>query len=170
MSLVRVIVRMVVVRVIVTAVWAMHMRLGFYTLMIAVCMMRIAVSSTAVIMRAVTVVMIGMVMAVNGRGRHISATLGIEGRLDLSNGGAEPARHVFDYVITPDAQTFLQQFGRQMTIAQMPGDAHQGGCVGAAYFQQFLRRRDDFDNAPVLERQPVARPQHYRFGQVKQEG
>ena len=42
------------------------------------------------------------------------------------------------------------------------------GSDGADLGQR-LRRRDDFDDAPVLELQPVAAAQHHRLVQVEQE-
>jgi len=165
---VRMTMRMIVVVMIVAAVRAMHVGLGFDALMVAVRVMRVAMPSVGVIMSAV--VMIMMVVAMNGCGRHVSAAFRVEGRLDLGDAGAEPSRHILDHMIAADAQTFLQQFGRQMAIAQMPGDAHQRRGVNAAYFHKLLGRGDDFDDASVLERQPIARPQHHRLGQVQQEG
>ena len=64
---------------------------------------------------------------------------------------------------------FLRQFGRQVAVAEMPGDAGQRGGVGGADFGQRLRRGDDLDDAAVLELQAVAGAQHHRFRQVEQE-
>jgi hypothetical protein len=56
-----------------------------------------------------------------------------------------------------------------MTIAKMPGDARERDSVLAADFGKRLRRGDDFDDASVLEREPIAGPQHHGFRQVEKE-
>ena len=63
----------------------------------------------------------------------------------------------------------LHQFGRQVAIAEVPGDARQRGGVGGADFGERLRRGDDLDDAAVLELQSVAGAQHHRFRQIEQE-
>ena len=173
MSPVRVAMGMVVVVMIMAAVRAMHMRLSM--LMVAVIMMGVIV--VMVIMRAVTMmvmpvimVMMIVIVAMNRRGGDIGAAFRIERRFDFDDCRAKAPRHVFDHVIAPDAQAFLQEFGRQMPIAQVPGDAHERGRVGAANLRQTFGCGDDFDDAPVLQRQAVAGAQHHGFGQIEQEG
>lgn len=146
------IVRVVVVMMRMAAVGAVNMRGG------AVVMMRVIM-----IMRVVA----GMVVSVNRRGRDIGAAFGIERRLDLDHARAKAPRHVFDDVVAPDAQAFLQQFGWQVAVAKVPGDAHQRGGVCAADLRQLFGRCNNFDDASVLQRQPVAGPQHHRLGQVE---
>ena len=173
MSLVSVAVRMVVVMMMIVAtVRAMRMRLGADALMVAVPVMRIAMMG--MIMRAmIVVVMIVAVLVMivamrRRRSRDIGAAFGVERRLDRRDLGPEPARHILDDVIAADAQALSEQFGRQMPVAKVPGDAHQRRGVRAANFRQFFRRGDDLDDAPVLELEPVAGAQHHRFGQVEQ--
>jgi len=162
MRVIVMIVRMIVVVMIV----AVRGRRGD-ALVVAVAMMGVAVMG--MIMGAVVVIVRGVGMIV-ARRRDISAAFRIERRLDRRDLGAEPARHVLDDVIPPNAQALLEQFGRQMPVAEMPGDAGERGGVGGANFGQFLGRGDHFDDPPVVERQPVAAAQHHRFGQVEQEG
>ena len=50
----------------------------------------------------------------------------------------------------------------------MPGDAHQRGGVGSADFRKTFGRGDHFDDASILEREPVAGAQHHRLRQVEQ--
>jgi hypothetical protein len=163
MSPVRVIVRRIVVVMIVTAIGAVHMRRGA---MIVMAVVMIMIVSVAVIVTPVR----RMIVIVNGRGRDISAAFRIERRFDLDHCGAETPRHVFDHMVAANAQAFLQKLGRQVAIAQVPGDAHQRGGVGAANFRQILRCGDHFDDPSVLQRQAVASAQHHRFRQVEKEG
>jgi hypothetical protein len=157
------VVMMAVVVMLVVAIGAMNMRLGADAHMVAMPVMRIAVMR--VIMRAIAVI-----VTVDRRRRDIGAALRVEGGLDRGHFRAEPARHILDHMIAPDAQALGQEFGRQVAIAEMPGDAHERRRVGAADFSELFGRGDDFDDAPVLELEPVAGAQHHRLGQVEQEG
>jgi hypothetical protein len=164
MSLMGVVGMIVVMMVmIMTAIGAMNMRLGADAHMVAMPMMRIAVMG--MIMRAMAVI-----MTVDGRGGDIGAALRVERRLDRRHFRAEPARHILDHMVAPDAQALGQEFGWQVAIAEMPGDAHQRRRVRAADFSELFGRRDDFDDAPVRELEPVAGAQHHRLGQVEQKG
>ena len=150
MSLVGVVVGMVmrvvvivIMMMIMAAVRPMDMRLGADALVVAMPMVRIA-------MMGVIVMIVTMLMPMHRRGRDIGAAFGIERGFDLDHGGAEPPRHILDDMVAADAQAFLQKLGRQMTITQMPGDAHERRGVRAANFRQFFRRGDDFDDPPVV--------------------
>src|SRR5271167_2926419 len=70
--------------------------------------------------------------------RRISAAFWIEWRLDLRDGGAELNREFSKDVIAPDANPVVQQLGRHMAVADMPGDAGEMPCVGATDFQERL--------------------------------
>ena len=180
MSLVGVVVGMVVrvivvVIMIMAAVRPMDMRLGADALVVAMPMVRIAMMGVIVIMRAVAMIMVivimmvvAVVMPMRRRRRDIGAPFRVEWRFDLDNACAEAPRHIFDHMIAPDAQALFQQFGRQVTVAQMPGDSHKRGRVGGANLRQLLRRGDDFDDPSVLKRQPVAGAQHHGVRQVEQ--
>ena len=64
---------------------------------------------------------------------------------------------------------FGSHFGRQMAIAEMPGDAHQRRGLGGPDLRQRFGRGDHFDDASVLKPQPVAAAQHRRFREIEQE-
>jgi hypothetical protein len=174
MSLVGVTVGMIVVMMIVAAVRAMHMRLCADALVVVVLMMRVAAGGVIVVMPAMPVIVaavnMSMLVALDRRRGDISAALWVEWSLDLDNAGAEPLRHILDNVIAPDAQALVQQFSRQVTIAQMPGDADEGGLVRAADLRQILRRGDNFNYAPIIQRKAIARPQHDSLRQIKEKG
>jgi hypothetical protein len=163
---------MIVVMMIMAAVRAVRMRLGAVPMsaMVMMGMIVVVMIVRAVIMIMIVVVVIAMIMPVNRRGRDIGAAFRIERCLDLDNRRPEAARHILNDMITPDAQALLQEFGRQVTIAEMPGDARQRGGVGAADLREAFGSGDDFDDASVLQRQAVAGAQHHRLGQIEQEG
>ena len=72
--------------------------------------------------------------------------------------------------IAADAQRLRRHLGRQVPVAEMPGDAHEGERVGGADFGERLGRGQNLDEAAVLEPEAVAAAQHRRLRQVEQEG
>ena len=125
---------------IVTAIGPMLMGGRAEILVVAVMMMRVAVMRMVMIVMIMAVAVVMMIMAavvvivaMRRRG-DIGPAFGIERRLDFEDLSAEPADHVFDDVVAANAQAALGQFGRQMAVAEMPGDAGQRGGVGATDF------------------------------------
>ena len=111
-----------------------------------------------------------MLVALPGLGLHVSAALGIERRLERDDPRPKSFGHRLDDRIAADAERFRQDFGRQMAVAQMPGESSKGERVGGPDFRERLGRGDDLDNAPVLEAQSVAAAQHRGLCEVKHEG
>ena len=72
-------------------------------------------------------------------------------------------------MVVADVDDARGDLGRQMPVAEVPGDARQQPRVAAGNLQQPLRRRLDGDDAPVLQPDAVAGAQHGRLGQVEQE-
>jgi hypothetical protein len=142
------------------------------TMVIVMVMVTVTCVIVMMIMRVVVMVMIMtmmMIVRVVVMSRGIGAALGVERRFNGDDLRAKPVRHLFDDMVAADAQRAAGQFDRQMTIAEMPGDARERHSVLAPDFGKRLRRGDDFDNAPVLEREPVAGAQHHRFRQIEKE-
>jgi hypothetical protein len=114
-----------------------------------------------------------MVMRFTGRVRvavtGIGATFRVERRLDLDQPRTEPLHHRFDHVVAPDAQAASGDLRRQVTVAEMPGDADQMLRIAAADFHQRLRRRDNFHQPAVLKHQCVATAQGHRIFEIQQE-
>ena len=110
-------------------------------------------------------------MAMFGKGMlaGIGAAFGIERRLDLDDARAEALHHRLDDVIAPDPQALGHDLGRQMPVAEMPGDPNQMMRIDAADFHQRLRRGDHFDQPAVLEHQRVAAAQRYGVFKIEQE-
>ena len=109
------------------------------------------------------VVGVGMVAA------GIGAAFGIERRLDLDHARTKPPDHGFDDMIAPDPQPLGHDLGRQMAVAEMPGDPDQMMRVGSPDLQQRLGRRHHLDQPAVLEHQRIAAAKCYGVFQVEQE-
>ena len=124
----------------------------------------------AVIMRGMIVPgVVGMSVRRVRVGARIGAAFGIERRLDLDHARAQAIHHRLDDVIAPDPQAFCHDLRRQVTIAEMPGNANQMARVLTPDFDQRLRRRDHFDQPVVVEHQGIAAAQRDGVFQVEQE-
>ena len=86
-------------------------------------------------------------------GLHIGAAFGIERRLERDHAGAKTRDHRLDHGIAADPQRLRHDFGRQMAVAEVPGDAGQGQRVGGPDLRQRFGLGDHFHQAPVLEPQ-----------------
>lgn len=175
MGMIVVVAIVAVVMMVVAAIGSMHMRRGSDALVVAVLVVRVAVmdmivramSMALMIMTMTMFVIVTMIVSMDRSGGDISAAFGIERRLDGDNAGAKAPGHILDDGIAPDAKASFQQFGRQMAIAEVPGDAGQCGGVGAANLGEAFRGRNDLDDAPILQRQTIAGAQHHGVGQVQ---
>src|SRR5712675_656940 len=134
------------------------MSMGMAVMMIMVAMLVMVM--TVVMVMIIIVVMVAMIvrrtimrrvlvrtalgrMGVAAAG--IGAAFGVERRLDLDHARAEPLHHRLDDVIAPDPQALRHDLGRQMTIAEMPGDADQMLRIVAADLGQRLGGGDHLD-------------------------
>ncbi len=99
----------------------------------------------------------------------IGAAFGIEWRFNMGDFAAEPACHLFNNVVTPNADAIDENLNRQMAIAKMPGEAGEIAWFGHADFRKFFGRGDHFNQPPIFEHQRIAAPQHDRFGKIEQE-
>ena len=81
----------------------------------------------------------------------------------------ETLDHRLDDEVAADAQRLRHDFGRQMAVAEVPGDTGQGQWVCGPDFRQRFGLGDHLNQTPVLEPQTVAAAQHRRFPEVEQE-
>jgi len=114
-----------------------------------------------------------MVMRFTGRRVRVTVTgigaaFRIERRFDLNQAGPQTLHHRFDHVVAPDAQAACGDLRRQVTIAEMPGDANQMLRIAAADFHQRLRRRHDLDQPAILKHQCIASTQGDRIFEIEQ--
>src|SRR5215831_17718930 len=53
----------------------------------------------------------------------IGSPLGLERGVDPREISAKPAEHVLDHVVGPNSKDLIADFSRQMSVAEMPGQA-----------------------------------------------
>ena len=66
---------------------------------------------------------------------RIGAAFGVERRVDLDHPCAQSLCHRLDDVIAPNPQAFCHDLGRQMAVAEMPGETNQMLRVVPSNFQ-----------------------------------
>ncbi len=99
----------------------------------------------------------------------IGAALGVEGGSDVRHDRAEVVDHVLDNRVVADAQPVAEELGRQVAVAEVPGNAQQIDRRLCRDLAERLGRRIDGNDAAVLQHQPVAIPEWHRLRQVEQE-
>ena len=148
---------------------------------VIVVMIRMLATVTVVIM-IVVMAMVMVVVSVDGRvimtmmrvygaalGFCIGAAFGVERRLERNHSRAKAHDHRLDHGIAADAQSLRHDFGRQMAVAEVPGDAGHRQRVCGPYFRQRFGLGDHFHHAPVLEPQTVSAAKHRCLLEVEQE-
>jgi hypothetical protein len=71
------------------------------------------------------VVLVFPVMVVVVLAAAIGPAFGLKRRFNLQQLGSEPDKHVFDYVVGSNKKNVSSNFGRQVSIAQVPDQTHQ---------------------------------------------
>src|SRR5215813_9092134 len=82
--------------------------------------------------------MVSLAMAVMVTLTSVSTAFRLKGSLHLYKIGAEAAEHVLDYVVGTNAKNVVLNFSRQMSISEMPGEAHQLMGIFVAYFDDMF--------------------------------
>src|SRR5262245_45991882 len=90
---------------------------------------------------------------------RIGARLGIKGRLDRPDVGAEPAQHRFEHMVAPDAESAVNDLNFGMPVAEVPGEQRQLDEIFGRYLEQLLRLAGNADDRAVVEQEPIAAAQ-----------
>ena len=92
----------------------------------------------------------------------VGAGFGIEWRIDMRKSCAEAVQHFFKHVVTLNAQLIADDLNIGMTIADVPGDAHQIARVSCGNLHQWFRLAGHSDDRAVIKHKPVAFAQYGR--------
>jgi hypothetical protein len=68
----------------------------------------------------------------------VRAALWLERRLYFSKTCSKPKKHVLDYVVWANSKHVASDFGRQMTVSQMPGQAHKLRLILMPHFDNIF--------------------------------
>ncbi|ANW04591.1 hypothetical protein LMTR13_35155 [Bradyrhizobium icense] len=140
---------------------------------VVVMMIIVPVITVMMIMIVTTMVVVAMIVRVAIRRVRVTTGIrpafGIERRLDLDDACTQSLHHRLDDVIAANTQALRHDLGRQMAVAEMPGDADQMQGIDAPDLDQGLGGRDHLDQPAVLQHQRVTAAQRHRILQVEQE-
>jgi hypothetical protein len=177
MPMIVVVIRMIagaVIVVVMRMVAAVTMVMGMFVAMTVLTAHFVIVSVLVVVVVVAVpmIVMMAMIVAVRIPGAvlglRVGAAFGIERRFERDHAGAETLGHRLDDGIAANTQRFRRYFGRQVTVAEMPGDASERERVGGPDLRQRLGLGDHLDHPSVLKPQPVAAAQHRRLDKIEQ--
>ncbi len=87
----------------------------------------------------------------------------------MAHGRAEALDHRLDDVVAANADAVGRERGRQVAVAEVPGDAHQFGWRRGGDLGERLRRGAHEDQPSVLQLQRVAVAKRDRLGEIEQE-
>jgi hypothetical protein len=136
--------------------------------MVVTMVMIVAVMVSVMLVRGVIV--LRMIMRIVGmRVAGIGTAFGIERRFDLDQARVQPSQHRLDHMIAADAQSSCRDLGRQVPIAEVPGEADQMLRIAPPDFQQRLGRGHHLDQPPIFEHQRIPAAQGDRLFQIEQE-
>ena len=97
----------------------------------------------------------------------VSAAFGLKGRLQLDEDRSKAAQHVFDDVIWPYAERPTSELGWNMSIAEMPRQAHELTDIAVSHIDDGLRSRANDEPTAVLDLQTVSIPHRGRGVQME---
>ena len=86
----------------------------------------------------------------------VGAVLGLEGRLDGFDAGAQLQQHVFQDVIIQQAQPAVAYLQRHMTVAEVIGGTCQLECTAAGHMKKLLGAGPHADNTAIFGAQAFA--------------
>ncbi len=143
----RVIVATAAVVVMGVSMLVMMMRTG----LAVVVMMALRSMLVGVFMRPMVVMIVPVNVAM-----AVGAAFGIERRQHGFHGGAQPLQHVLDDMIVADPQPITEKLGRQVPVAEMPGDTDQFGRTGSPDLQKALGNGLHQDQTTIFKLKGIA--------------
>lgn len=99
----------------------------------------------------------------------VGAALGPERAHDLASARAEAPDHLKQHVVVADIDRVLVDLGRDVPVADMPGDLRQPDRIAGRHLDQPLRRGLDLDEPAVFELHGIAVIQNRGAVQIEQE-
>jgi hypothetical protein len=99
----------------------------------------------------------------------VGATFGLEGSLHPYKIRSQAIEHLLDHVVGPNAQNLVSNFGRQMSISQMPRKAHKLIRIFMPDFDNRLGSGLNLEPSPIFELQAIAIGHWDRFRKVEKD-
>ncbi len=109
-----------------------------------------------------------MMVAVGVAMLIVGAVLGIERRFDRRQPRAKPSQHVFDHVVTPDAQPVAGDLHVDVPVADMPRKPRQLTRIRRRDLDKRLGAPDNPDDAAIVKNEAIAVMQGCGLRQIEQ--
>src|SRR5262245_17011178 len=97
----------------------------------------------------------------------VGTPFGLKRNLYLCKIRSERAEHLLDHMIRPDEENLASNFGRQMPISQMPGEADKLIRIPVPDFHNRLRSGLNLEPSPIFKSEAIAVRHRNRFRQVE---
>jgi hypothetical protein len=97
----------------------------------------------------------------------IRAAFWLEGDHYLGKMRSKTAEHILDYMVRPNAKNLVSNFGRQMPIPQMPGEARKLTGIAMTYFDNKLGCGLNLKPPPIVELQAISIGHCNRFRKIE---
>src|SRR5579859_6203239 len=111
------------------------------------------------------IVVLSVIMAMAA----VSATFRLEGGQRVCKIRAETTEHLFYNVVGPEAENVVSDFGRQMPISEMPGEAHKLAGIIVTCFDEKLSGGSDLEPPSVVQQQAVSIAHCNRFWKLEKD-
>jgi hypothetical protein len=81
----------------------------------------------------------------------VRAAFGLKRSVAFSENCTEAGKHLFDHMVRPDTESFMANFRRQVTIAEMPRKAHKLARIRMPHLHNRLCGRLNHEPSPVVK-------------------
>jgi hypothetical protein len=99
----------------------------------------------------------------------VRAAFGLKRCLHLHERCAKAMEHIFDHMVGPNPKNVVSNFGRQMTVSQMPHKAQELMGIFVSDFHNRLRSSLNLEPPAVFQLQAVSIGHSDRFRKVKKD-
>jgi hypothetical protein len=99
----------------------------------------------------------------------VCTTLGLKGSAHAYKIGSEAAEHILDDMVGPDAKNLLLNFSGQMSISQMPCQAHALIEIFMSDFNEKFGSRPDLQPSSIIELQAISICHCDRFRKIEED-
>ena len=102
-------------------------------------------------------------MAVTMPGAAISATFGLERRLQLYKVRSKAVEHSLNYMVGPNAKDIISNFSREMPISRVPGNTRELMWIPVPDLHNNFRSGLNLQQPAVVELQGISISHGHRF-------
>ena len=99
----------------------------------------------------------------------VRAALGLKRCLQPSKICSKAEEHMLDYVVRANSKHVVSDFGRQMTVSEVPSQAHQLTGIFVPYFDNRLGRGVNLEPPSIFQLQTISICHGDRFWKIEKD-